>query len=204
MAIQDEPRQRIAGGVVGASLEVDEMAGGERRLPPGDEAGARTEREVPSLARLEQQVVEAIEGDGGGLGRGGEALPCPLDTGPRVVPDHDDTGLLGAADALAGGLGDRVEDGRLIRARTERQGYAVTRRLDLLDRVEAGCLDRRAEQPRRSPAPPDRRRRRRPRRPPGRPRPPPAASRGCPRRRPWPRVRAAGRRCRPGRPSTTG
>ena len=71
-------------------------------------------------------------------------LPHPARRG--VMADDADLGALGAADPLAGRLGDAVEDRRSRRHRgAERQRDPVTRRLDLLDRVEPGSLDRGAE-----------------------------------------------------------
>ena len=101
------PAERLAPGIAGARLEVDEVARAERRRPPGDERRARAERELAPLAGLEEEVVEAVEGGRGGLGRGDEALPCPA--GPARVSWRTtaDLGALGAADPLAGRLGDR-------------------------------------------------------------------------------------------------
>ena len=62
---------------------------------------------------------------------------------PGVVPDDHDAVALRAADPLAGRLRDRLERDRLVDAGSERQGDPVARRLDLLDRVEPGGLDRR-------------------------------------------------------------
>ena len=107
------------------------------RPPPADERFARPERELLPLAGLEQQVVEAVEGDVGRLARGGEALPHPAGREASVVADDVDAVLLGLPDPLAGRLRDPLEGGLLVDAR-ERQRDPMARRLDLLDRVEAG------------------------------------------------------------------
>ena len=141
--VDDESGQRPTGGsIAGACLEVDEMAGGQGGQPPGDEAGPRPEREAAPLAGLEEQVVEAVEGRRGRLGRGDEALPCPAPVEPAVVANDGHPVALGGADPLAGGLRDRLEERRLVGALDERQRDPVARRLDLLDRAEAGGANR--------------------------------------------------------------
>ena len=141
-------RIRPASGAppVAPGLEVDEVAGRERRAPPGDERRARAEREVPPLAGLEQQVVEPVEG-GRRRGSLGVANPSPGPAGrdARVVADDAIDRLLGLPDPLAGRLGDRRRRPSSSRPAGERQRDPVARRLDLLDRLEPGGLDRRAE-----------------------------------------------------------
>ena len=132
-------------GAARARLEVDQVAGGQRGPPPGDEPGPRTEREMAPLPGLEEEVVEPIEGGGVGLGRRHEPLTRAARIDARVVAHDRDLGLLGAADPLPGGLRDPLEDGRLVDAGRERQRDAVARGLDLLDGMEAGRLDRGAE-----------------------------------------------------------
>ena len=48
---------------------------------------ARTEREMAPLPGLEEQIVEAVEGDLGGLGRGERSPPLPRPVGAGVVAD---------------------------------------------------------------------------------------------------------------------
>ena len=145
VAIEDQAREWLAPGIAGARLEIDEVSRAEGRRPPGDERRARTEREMAPLPGLEEEIVETIQGDLGGFGRGEEALPCPTRIGAGVMADDPDLGALGAADPLAGRLGDRLEDGRLVGTAAERKRDPVTRRLDLLDLVEPRGLDRAAE-----------------------------------------------------------
>ena len=147
------------------------MPGRQRRQPPADEPGARAEREVATLAGLDEEAVEPVERGRRRLGRIDEALPCPVRAQPRVVADDGQPVAFGAADPLAGGLRDRLEDRRLVGRRgpaggagfaerapdpVERQCHPVPRWLDLLDRTEAGRQDRRPVGGLRRPAPPDR------------------------------------------------
>ena len=176
VAVQEEPGERVAAGCL--RLEVDEVTGPLGGRPPADERRARPEREVAPLAGLQQQVVEAVERDRGRLLRRAEALPQPAPAQPRVVADDDDAARLGLADPLPGRLRDPLER-RLLVGPGERQRHPVARRLDLLDRVEAGPGEGvGVVRGRRAP----RRRRRRRRRP--RPRAAPRPRRGGPRRRP--------------------
>ena len=96
---------------------------------------------LATFAGLHQEAVEAVKGRGWGLGRGNESLPCPAPVEPAVVANDGDVVALGGADPLARGLGDRLEDGGLVSAADERQCDPVARRLDLLDRVEAGGVN---------------------------------------------------------------
>ena len=59
-------------------LEVDEMAGGQGGQPPGDEGRSRPEREVTTLAGLEEEAVEAVEGH--------RPAPRPGSTKPSPAP----------------------------------------------------------------------------------------------------------------------
>src|SRR5215213_9596487 len=81
MAVQDE-----AGDPVRAPgcdrLEQDEVAGGVAGGPPGNERLSRTERELPALPRLEQEVVEVVEGGRGRCDGWLEPLPCPAGPAP--------------------------------------------------------------------------------------------------------------------------
>ena len=114
------------------------MAGPERRPPPGEERLARPEREVAPLAGLQQQVVEAVEGDLGRLGRRGEALPHPARRHPPVVADDDDAARPRPSGSAAGSTcAIAVERGRPRRDPASGSAHPVARRLDLLDRVEA-------------------------------------------------------------------
>ena len=119
VAVQDETRDRVV-AVAGRRLEKDEVTRGVGGRPPGDERLARTERELPALARFEEQIVEAVErGRSRGDGRL-EPLPCPVGPAADVVPPDLQPVALGAADPLAGRLGDAGKDGLLVRARPSR------------------------------------------------------------------------------------
>ena len=112
MAVQDEPASGLAAAVgpppAPRGLEVDEVPGRQGRAPPADERGARAEREVTPLAGLEQQVVEAVEGNGRRFV--GRDEPVARVAGGRagVVADDGHAVTLGAADPLPG----RLRDGR--------------------------------------------------------------------------------------------
>ncbi len=69
-----------------------------------------------------------------------EALPHPAGREARVVPDDVDAVLLGLPDPLPSRLRDPLEGGVLVDA-LERQRDPMARRLDLLDRPEAGGPD---------------------------------------------------------------
>ena len=145
VAIQDQAGERLAPGIAGARLEVDEVAGAEGRRPPGDERRARPEREVAPLPGLEQQVVEPVEGDLGGLGRGEEALPCPAGSARaswRTTPIS-----ARSAPRIRWRVDLAIASKTAVSSASaaERQRDPVARRLDLLDRVEPGGLDRAAE-----------------------------------------------------------
>ena len=149
VAIQDEPGERLARRrIAGARLEVDEVAGGERRRPPGRRTTRAVRTRNGAAPRSRAAGRRSVEGDPARLGRGQEALPCPVAGSTRASWRTTPTpGPFGAADPLARRLGDRLEDRVLIGAGTERQRDPVARRLDLLDRVEA----RRPRSPRGTP-----------------------------------------------------
>ena len=77
MPVQDEPGKDVAAGGL-ASLEVDEVAGPSAAAHQATNRVAWPEPEVPPLTGLEQEVVEAVEGDlAGSLGRD-EPIAWPL------------------------------------------------------------------------------------------------------------------------------
>ena len=103
VAVDDESGQRLAGArVAGASLEVDQVAGGQRREPPGHKARPRAEREMQALTGFQQEIVEPIERLGSRLGGGREPLPCPVFVEAFIVTNHRQAIALGGPDALAG------------------------------------------------------------------------------------------------------
>ena len=100
---------------------------------------------MASLACLEQEVVEPIEGGRRRLARVDEAIPAATGRRAGVVANHDDAVALGPADPLAGRLRDGVEGGRLVHHGSQREGHAMAGRLDLLDRREPAGDDGGAE-----------------------------------------------------------
>ncbi len=140
VAVQDQAGQRLGSAV--ARLEIGRGGLPRAPSPPGDELAARPEAEVATLAGLEEEVVEAVEGGLGGLVRRGEAIArsprrrsgaswrttrMPLFSAFRIRCRVDF--------AIAG------EDGLLVGPLVERQRDPVPRRLDLLDRAKAGGRD---------------------------------------------------------------
>ena len=130
---------------VAQRLEVDEVAGRERRPPPGDERLPRAEREVPPLAGLEQEVVEPVEGDVRGSLGSAEPLPGPAGRDARVVADDAARPSPRPSGSAGGSTWRRPRTRRPRSGPSSGEADPVARRLDLLDRLEAGALDRRAE-----------------------------------------------------------
>ena len=99
MAIEDQARERLAPGIAGARLEVDEVARAEGRRPPGDERRR--------AARTRSGAARRSRGGGRRSGPGrprrgsagaSEALPCPARIGAGVVADDPDLdAFLGAS-----------------------------------------------------------------------------------------------------------
>src|SRR6478736_6478191 len=90
-------------------LEVNQVTGLERRLPPCDEWLARPEGEVQSLTGLEEEVVEPIECDLGSLIHGREPATGPIRADTGVVTNDELDRVLRLPDPLARRLGDPGE-----------------------------------------------------------------------------------------------
>ena len=161
-----ETGQRLAGGVAGARLEVDEVAGRERGAPPGDEPG-RAGRTRSGAARRSR-----AGGRRSGRGRPRRARRARRTRPRRPSGPSRASWRTTATPAFSAprircrvDLAIAVEDGRLVGARPERQRDPVARRLDLLDRRGSRPPRSRRGTPVRGRAPRGRRRRRRPPRP---------------------------------------
>jgi hypothetical protein len=139
VAIEDQPASRLAPHP--ARLEVDEVARAERRRHHATN-GARGRTRNGAAPRSRAGDRRTVEGAlGGSAGR--EPSPAHR-SGAGVVANDAISRVSAPPDPLAGRLGDRLEDG-VSSAPAERQRDPVARRLDLLDRLEPGGLDRAAE-----------------------------------------------------------
>ena len=117
-------------------LEVDEVARREGRPPPGHERVARPKREMAPLAGLDEEVVEPVEGDGGRFRRRGEAVPLPggrASWRTTTIPSRSAARIRWRVDFAI-----PAKTPSSSAPASEQQGQPMARRLDLLDRAEAG------------------------------------------------------------------